>query len=58
MAGLTRAEQKMLDALNAEHGTKYKGSQLMEWSTGKVEAQEGEEVYYVKEFGVYIAIKK
>lgn len=58
MTPLTQAEKKMLAALNKEHGTSYKADQLMEWSTGEVKAQEGEEVYRVKEFGVNIAIKR
>ena len=57
MEPLNQAEKKMLKALNLEHGTKYKGDQLMEWSTSEVKAQAGEKVYRVKEYGVYIAIK-
>lgn len=57
MARLSKPEQKMLDALNREHKTAYKGAQLMEWSTGEVVAQEGEKVYHVAEYGVNICIK-
>ena len=57
MSNLSAPEKKMLNALNHEHKTNYKGKQLMEWSTAEVKAQDGEKVYFVKEYGVYIAIK-
>ena len=47
----------MIKALNLENGTKYKGDQLMEWSTSEVKPRDGEKVYHIKEYGINIAIK-
>ena len=54
---LTTAEKRMVRSLNLEHGKKYKGKQMMEWSTRKIEAQKGETLYFVKAFGVWMAMK-
>lgn len=58
MKKLLPEESRMLRALNLEHNTKYKGPQLMEWNTREVKPQAGEKVYFVKDYGVYIAIKE
>jgi hypothetical protein len=34
-----------------------KRNQIMEWSTGEVKAQEGEELVHVEELGVNVAYK-
>jgi hypothetical protein len=50
-------EKKMLKALNWQEGTKFKSEQLMEWSCAEIKPHEGEKVFKVNEFGLYIAIK-
>lgn len=57
MSNLSPAEKKMMKALNREQGAKFKDDQLMEWGTHELEAQKGEKVFHVKEYGVNIAIK-
>ena len=57
MSILSLPERKMLLALNLEQTTNFKGKQLMEWSTSKIESHEGEKVFFVKKYGVYVAIK-
>jgi hypothetical protein len=57
MEKLTKLEREFVQELNLEHGTKYKGEQLMEWSTGKIAFRKGEKLYFVKKSGVYVAIK-
>lgn len=54
---LSAPEKKILDSLNIEHKSKFKGNQLMEWSTSEIKPQDGEKVFLVKEYGVYVAIK-
>jgi hypothetical protein len=37
--------------------SKLRQKDIMEWSTGKVEAQEGETLYFLPELGVNVSVK-
>ena len=57
MPGKDYFEKKILRALNLEQKTNFKLVQFMEWSTGKVKPEKGEKIFFVKEYGVNVAIK-
>ena len=58
--GLTHFEQGLVRGINFRHDKKYKGKQLMEWSTSKETVennkQEGETVYEIE--GVWVSMKE
>lgn len=61
MTRATAFEMSLVNEVNLMNKTKYKGKDLMEWSTSeekvKKDAQEGETVYHCQVAGVWVAMK-
>jgi len=57
MSDLTSGEKRLIKALNLEHNKNYKPNSMMEWSTSVLVAQKGETLYFISEFGVFMAMK-
>lgn len=55
---LATLERAIMDELREVSGNKkLRKKDLMEWSTGKVEAQEGEKVYFLPKLNMNVCIK-
>lgn len=51
-----RLDRKIIKEVNAEHGTKFKLPDLMEWSSAPIDKRDDETVYKLS-YGLYVAFK-